>query len=312
MVIGAYKMMNMIQYYGRRPRIGYRALRQMGHAIYGLKPRLLLLETTTKCNARCSYCGTKGKRHDMDLDLYKSIIDSATWAWGVLPNRRGEPLMYPHIVEAVRYARQAGKYAMISTNGSLLTEDIADQLLRTSIDLIRFSIDECEAERFEMSRVGLSFEAVENNLENLLSIRNRMGSKTRVVVRATVGDWNKDRICTIRDYWLNKGIDEFIAKPEMVVPTEREIEAGPFIKYNPIICREPYNCLTVSYDGTVPLCCNDWYDTYRLGKVNGEENTADLLRLYNSSKFRRYRNDLLIGNRVPMICYNCRERENID
>ena len=77
--------------------------------------------------------------------------------------------MYPHIVEAVRYARQAGKYAMISTNGALLTEDIADQLLRTNIDLIRFSIDECEPERFEMSRVGLSFEAVENNLENLRS-----------------------------------------------------------------------------------------------------------------------------------------------
>ena len=84
------------------------------------------------------------------------------------------------------------------------------------------------------------------------------------------------------------------------------------IKYNPIICREPYNCLTVSYDGTVPLCCNDWYDTYRLGRVNGEESTTDLLSLYNSPKFRRYRNDLLIGNRVPMICYNCRERDGID
>lgn len=305
-------MSSAIQYYGTRPRIAYRAFRQMAHAIYGLKPRLLLLETTTKCNARCSYCGTKGKRHDMDLELYKSIIDSATWAWGVLPNRRGEPLMYPHIVEAVRYARQAGKYAMISTNGALLNDDIAEQLLRTSIDLIRFSIDECEAERFELSRIGLSFEEVENNLLELIALRDRMRCQTRIIVRATVGDWNRNRICEIKDYWMNKGIDEFIAKPEMVVPTEEDIMKGPFIKYNPVICREPYNCLTVSHDGTVPLCCNDWYDAYKIGRVNKDMDTNDLLGLYNSRKFRRYRNDLLIGRRVPMICYNCKEREGIE
>ena len=304
-------MKNTIQYYAKRPRVGYRALRQMGHAIYGLKPYLILLETTTKCNARCSYCGTKGKRYDMDLRLYKSLVDSATWAWGVLPNRRGEPLMYPHIVEAVRYAKRAGKYAMISTNGSLLNDDMAERLLLTKIDLIRFSIDECDAERFGLSRVGLSFEAVENNLLNLIARRSRMRSRTKIIVRATVGDWNRERICEIRDYWLSKGIDEFIAKPEMVVPTEQEILEGPFIKFRPVICREPYNCLTVSHDGTVPLCCNDWYDIYRLGKVNAAMNTDDLLGLYNSRRFRRYRNDMLIGNRVPMICHNCQERTEV-
>jgi len=290
------------------PRDLFLAVSQIVKGIDGHRPHSLLLETTTRCNANCSYCGTTGRRHDMPLELLKSIIDAAPWAKGVILARRGEALMYPHILEAVEYAKRAGKHVMFTTNGQLLNEDMAEKLLTLRIDAIRFSIDDYDAERFNNIRRGLSLEVIEQNLENLIAVRNKIGVKTQITIRATVGPWNKDRINQVRDYWLKKGVDGFRARCVMDIPLASETRNRPFADHPPVTCTQVSDCLNVSHDGTVPICCNDWYDQYRVGIIDTDTTGKHIVDIYNSAKFRRLRLDMLLGNgNIPSICGPCRK-----
>jgi len=290
------------------PRDFFLAVSQIVKGIDGHRPRILLLETTTRCNANCSYCGTTDKRHDMPLELLKSIIDAAPWAKGVILARRGEALMYPHILEAVKYAKKAGKYVMFTTNGQLLDQDMAESLLALRVDAIRFSIDDYDAERFNSTRKGLSLEVIEQNLENFIALRNRIEAKTQITIRATVGPWNKDRIGQIRDYWLKKGVDGFRARCVMDIPLATETRNRPFADHPPVTCTQVSDCLNVAHDGNVLICCNDWHDLYRVGTIDTEKIGKDIIDIYNSAKFRRLRLDMLLGNEnVPSICNPCRK-----
>lgn len=77
---------------------------------------------TDKCNFRCPYCrGVMTKyRGDIELQQAKKII--GLWSDGGLQNIRftgGEPTLYPHIIDVVKYAKQRNiKRIAISTNGS--------------------------------------------------------------------------------------------------------------------------------------------------------------------------------------------------
>ncbi|MCK9597256.1 radical SAM protein [Candidatus Pacearchaeota archaeon] len=101
---------------------------------------------TDKCNFSCPYC--RGIRKDcvgeQSLPNMMSIIN--TWSKDNLRNIRfsgGEPTLYPHLIEAVRYARDCGiKRIAISTNGYSLTKYYLE-LINAGVNDISISLDAC-------------------------------------------------------------------------------------------------------------------------------------------------------------------------
>ena len=55
----------------------------------------------------------------------------------------------------------------IATNAQLLTEEKAEELLESGLDLIIFSIDSLKKDIFEKIRARLNFETVIENTKNL-------------------------------------------------------------------------------------------------------------------------------------------------
>lgn len=91
-------------------------------------PRHLFIETTANCNLSCAYCPREKKSSDMDFGLFRKIIDEAK---GHGPRSFslhlfGEPLLYPHIFEAVRYIKSSNPRhtILLTTNGTVLNDCI--------------------------------------------------------------------------------------------------------------------------------------------------------------------------------------------
>jgi len=75
-------------------------------------PLHLDIEATNRCNLKCVFCDklpylSKDKIGDMDMGLYKKIIDEGAryGLMGVKLSYRGEPLLNKNVVEMVKYAK---------------------------------------------------------------------------------------------------------------------------------------------------------------------------------------------------------------
>ena len=122
---------------------------------FTLSPRLAVYYVTLQCNLNCAYCEDFGSRRNHQLTPNPTLEDAKQilkvirtgvdrlWLTG------GEPLMAPHLVDLLDYARNTLKFREISliTNGTLLfkggkdfsaeiIEDRKNQKLRNSMSSV--------------------------------------------------------------------------------------------------------------------------------------------------------------------------------
>lgn len=280
-----------------------RRLENRRSQIMNLKhPEILILETTTRCNADCFYCGRPKTNHDMDLELFKSIIDAAPFITEVHPNTRGEPLLYPHLIEAIQYCKDKGKRVQFYTNGSLLNRKSTEELFNTGLDRIVFSIDDCDPTRYALSRRGLDFYKVLRNVRRMVTLRDAARLPTEIAVRATLTDINRDHQEEIRDFW--SFADSFGFVPQLDVAPKMPLFA--WSSDLPLFCADPFRALAVRWNGQAVLCCNDWHDNFPMcAPLTTEVTKADLLQVFESTKSV---GRMMLDGHLPTICIGCRNR----
>jgi len=104
-----------------------RSCRDRG-ASHGQDTCCVILETTKRCNLRCTYCFARGGEDDCEPpyeELCKAIDDIVIKGSGpLLQLSGGEPTLRDDLPDLVRYALDAGcQYTQINTNGIRLAED---------------------------------------------------------------------------------------------------------------------------------------------------------------------------------------------
>jgi len=108
-------------------------------------PESVHLQINNVCNLRCPSCYVGLSEDDdgsLPLERILSLIDE--WAgMGVfqLALGGGEPLMSPKFVPVVRYARAQGVVPNVTTNGSLITEEMLDETAE-SLGELRLSLND--------------------------------------------------------------------------------------------------------------------------------------------------------------------------
>jgi len=107
-------------------------------------PRHLFIELTRSCNLHCPYCPRQRAEESphMDFRLFKQLIQEAKM-YGPRSfslHLFGEPLLYPSILEAISYIKQANKSntVILTTNGTRL-DDFSEHLIRSGVDKIIIS-----------------------------------------------------------------------------------------------------------------------------------------------------------------------------
>ena len=280
-------------------------------SMYEHVPSILYLEVTNKCNANCVFCGRsdvhKPLMH-MDFDMFKAIVDAAPYTTQVHTQGFGEPLLYPHLIDAIKYCKERNKRVVFYTNASLLEEEMAIDLLETKVDQIRFSVDEITANLFEPLRRGLSWKVVLKNIENFQYQKSKGGYKTETIARVTKTKENKDRLYEITKFWSTR-VDIAVVAPEFDVIPYAENAACQYTTTHPnqFECNNPYEQFAVRSNGDVILCCVDWFHNYVIDNISKGPITQDrILKIFNSERYNSLRDGMETGINCPTRCLSCK------
>jgi len=100
------------------------------------------------------------ERGKIDFNLLCKAIDEISQEKltdQVLFHIMGEPTLYPDLVKAVNYAKDGGLKVHLTTNGSVITEDIIDKLLSVNIDHVLLSVQTPDEKSFSLRRANIDF-----------------------------------------------------------------------------------------------------------------------------------------------------------
>ena len=150
------------------------------------------VELTTACNLDCLMCVRRTWQNEgfapMDWQVYQSLIEQLA-AFPEAPTVHyggyGEPLSYPYLLEAIELAKSIGSPVEMTTNGTLLSAELAEAMIDLDVDKIVVSIDGVSEGAYDEIRVGSEFGLVVQNLAELY--RQKLARHGRGLQKPHVG-----------------------------------------------------------------------------------------------------------------------------
>lgn len=162
------------------------------------KKPVVVWNVTRRCNLKCVHCYAQAKDEVFANELTTAegralIDDLAAFGVPVALFSGGEPLMRPDLPELAGYAVQKGMRAVISTNGTLITPEMARTLKAIGLSYVGISLDGMESihDRFRGAK-GCFQEA-------LAGIRNTQAAGIKVGLRFTINRFNVGEIPAVFD-----------------------------------------------------------------------------------------------------------------
>lgn len=263
-------------------------------------PKYIQIETTIACNAACPFCShstlTRTPRRMPD-DLWKKIIDE-TREMGITyrPFMINEPLSDMRLGEIMRYIRKDTSARIeINTNGELMKESRAREILDASIDVVRFSVDGFSAETFDKSRVGLDYDLTVERTYDFIQLAKEIGGAAQIEVRMINMDYNKHEQQPFVDFWTRAGATAIVTDLYLW-PWE------PDVKPVQLPCKKVLNEMFFYVNGKATLCC---WDSHERGVV-GDATSEHVMDIWNGAVNSHYRALLAEGRRQEiLLCSKC-------
>ena len=123
----------------------------------------VLWEITNTCNYHCIYCifNSEAKKYEDELttdEVKRTIKELKNNNFTYIKFTGGEPFTRKDMIEILRYASRLGFDMDISTNASLITEDIAKELKNINFQMVHVSLDGNDKYTHEYVRGENTFE----------------------------------------------------------------------------------------------------------------------------------------------------------
>lgn len=237
-------------------------------------PLLVDIELSSICNLTCPMCYTiteEFKRHVnatlMAWELYKKIIDEIG---GKVPairlSLRGEALLHPKFIEAIKYAKDHGiKEVSTLTNGSKLTLPYFQKMLEAGIDWITISVDGV-GETYERVRKPLKFSDLLDKIQAIKKYKEEHQLKRPVI--KVQGIWPAIAESGVEPYY-----NTFAPCTDLVAfnPLIDYLSNDTHIEYlEEFTCPQQYQRLVIGADGLVMKCSNDEENREVIGDLKQE------------------------------------------
>lgn len=278
-------------------------------------PKIVLLDTVSYCNLRCSMCVHKSmsrKKGIMKWELLTKIIDEISEnnknvrVWMVF---FGDPFVIkqtkPSIFDMVRYAKYKGLTdVVLNSNGCLMDKDAAMKLLECGLDAIYFGLDAISPETYAKLRVGGDYNKTVNNILTLLDLKEKLNSDhPKVFVQYVEMEENMDEKEDFIKFWTQFDVTIKI-RPKL--SWAGSIDAPNLILGN----KERWPChwlmqsMSIVDDGRVVLCPVDLNANVVVGDVNEET-----LKNIWQNQLKAYRKLHIEGryDELPTMCRDCRD-----
>jgi radical SAM protein with 4Fe4S-binding SPASM domain len=140
------------------------------------KPRLVFWEVTKGCNLRCIHCRATATELSSPTDLpteraLEIIRQIASFANPILVLSGGEPLYRGDIFKLARHATGQGLRVALATNGTLVTKNVARQIVDAGVRRVSMSLDGADANTHDSFRgIPGAFEATLTGFRNLADL----------------------------------------------------------------------------------------------------------------------------------------------
>lgn len=276
-------------------------------------PVFLMIEPSYICNFSCPMCPrqlipTKRKKELLSFELFRKLIEEtgdklmflALWNYG-------EPLFNHDLFNMIKLAKKYHIIIGMSTNGSLLDEEIIYKLLESNIDYLIFSIDGAHKNTYEKYRKGGDFDKVINNISTLVKQRNKSGRSTPFInlqcmlLRDTAEETKyfikfgreigADKVSFKKAHFQHLIEEGLLPKEEIFL---RE-------KKNTNFCSRPFLGAVMLSDGNILPCCNDLSSKYIMGNTENDS----FLSIWNNENFVSFRDKISKNFNNIDICKDC-------
>ncbi|MFO0620277.1 MAG: radical SAM protein [Polyangia bacterium] len=170
--------------------------------------RFLQIEPTTRCNFTCGFCcGRYMDQADLPFERFESLLAAHPSVEHVELQGEGESLLHPRFFDMVKALRERNIKVSIITNGSLISEAHAAQLVALGIEKVSVSMESAESETFRQIRGG-KLEKVIAGLSALVSEKKKQQSLRPIIgLSITVLRDTQDHLPGIIALYKKLGLD---------------------------------------------------------------------------------------------------------
>ncbi len=264
-----------------------------------------IVETTAKCNLYCPMCPRethKQPKEDMADDIFDRLVEeSGSSAEHMMLIGLGEPFLDPKIFDRIEYCDRHKVSTLLSTNGTLLDEEMSERLLATPLEHITLSFAGSTKESFEFYRKGARFEKVRDNFIRFARMKHERGSKLHIVVQMVRMERNAAEVDDFTRFWSAvPGVDSIRVKEDETNLFKIGHEPGHFKYPCHYLWRGP---MYVKQNGDVYPCCQSYMlDGAPVGRIGDQT----LVQIWNSEAMQGLREKHVTGRagEIPM-CAKC-------
>ncbi|MDD5645318.1 MAG: radical SAM protein [bacterium] len=288
---------------------------------------VLMIEPTNRCNLSCPLCPAatvmKRKRGDMKFDDFAKIIDEMhPFAKKIYFWNFGEPFLNAEIFRMAEYAEKKGLYVKTSTNSTIWSDKIYDDIFSSRISEVIVCLDGITGRTHEFYRKGSNFEKTVAGIRRLCEEKKKRNSlKPVICLQFVVMKENEHEIPQLLGMAGEMGIDTITLKSvslgSWVTDLQRKLNAESFLpgqdryrrytfsgnelvlKRDIRVCSWARRNGVVLWNGDLAACCYDYDGESVMGNVLKE----GYLSVLKSEKFRQARKRMI--TRYYPICKRC-------
>jgi MoaA/NifB/PqqE/SkfB family radical SAM enzyme len=193
--------------------------------------RYVDVSVSTKCNLNCQHCFAaafeyaEGEQLTLDQwdDITRQCMKLGSASFGITG---GEPLMYEQLMPLIERMQPSRNLITINSNGTLLTESLAERLYEAGVDVFQFSLDSFEEEEHDFFR---NMKGIYARLFESIKIATDAGLKVTIV-------------CTVSHQTIMgkgvKGIIDFTEREGYLLILSRATPAGAWMGRTDILLTE--------------------------------------------------------------------------
>ncbi|MHC4119447.1 MAG: radical SAM protein [Planctomycetota bacterium] len=166
---------------------------------------IVVWNITSACNLKCVHCYNDSgacSADEVSTDEAKGVLDSlAEFGVPSVLFSGGEPLIRPDLFDLIGYAGDKGLRTVISTNGTLITPEMAKKIKKNGVSYVGISLD-------GIGEINDKFRGVAGAFDNAVQgIKNCQDAGVRIGLRLTLTKKNVQDLESLFGFFESENIE---------------------------------------------------------------------------------------------------------
>lgn len=270
------------------------------------------IDVNTHCNASCVYCPQSTHKRGvrvMSFELFTKIIDrfdGYNLKWVAL-HIYGEPLLDPLYRKRVEYLKEKEMRLHFFTNGSMLSKDLTDFLKDKNIfgAMFNFPSIDCEEWKYMTKLSDRHFLRAKEGIEYFIGTFAGRLEHLEIVVNGNT-DNHEERTLAIKEHFSKFGdviVNGWDSNSRAGTLENEFVKSISHQHAEFCGCPRVVNQLHINIEGDVILCCQDYFQSIKLGNIL----TDSVEEIMNSERMRSVRAQVygLAPMEESLLCRSC-------